>query len=318
MIYCIIGTTAFLKEKIPMEKPTIGFIGLGIMGKPMASNLIKAGYPLIGHDLDRNAVAEIVYNGGQQAQSPREIAERTQVVITMLPDSPDVEKVALGSDGLIEGTHAGQMFIDMSTIAPTSAVKVADAMKDRGVDCLDAPVSGGEIGAINATLSIMVGGDETIFNLARPIFESLGKTITLCGPNGSGQIVKACNQIQVAINLVGMAEAFVLGAKAGVDPAIILQVLSGGYAQSRVMDARGLRVIRGDYQPGFRSRLHYKDLNVITRTAQEYGVPLPVTSLVRELFSAMLASGRGDLDHSGIITILEDLAQIKVRSKWNE
>jgi len=301
-----------------MEKPTIGFIGLGIMGKPMASNLIKAGYPLIGHDLDRNAVAEIVYNGGQQAQSPREIAERTQVVITMLPDSPDVEKVALGSDGLIEGTHAGQMFIDMSTIAPTSAVKVADAMKDRGVDCLDAPVSGGEIGAINATLSIMVGGDETIFNLARPIFESLGKTITLCGPNGSGQIVKACNQIQVAINLVGMAEAFVLGAKAGVDPAIILQVLSGGYAQSRVMDARGLRVIRGDYQPGFRSRLHYKDLNVITRTAQEYGVPLPVTSLVRELFSAMLASGRGDLDHSGIITILEDLAQIKVRSKWNE
>ena len=301
-----------------MEKPTIGFIGLGIMGKPMASNLIKAGYPLIGHDLDRNAVAEIVYNGGQQAQSPREIAERTQVVITMLPDSPDVEKVALGSDGLIEGTHAGQMFIDMSTISPTSAVKVADAMKDRGVDCLDAPVSGGEIGAINATLSIMVGGDETIFNLARPIFESLGKTITLCGPNGSGQIVKACNQIQVAINLVGMAEAFVLGAKAGVDPAIILQVLSGGYAQSRVMDARGLRVIRGDYQPGFRSRLHYKDLNVITRTAQEYGVPLPVTSLVRELFSAMLASGRGDLDHSGIITILEDLAQIKVRSKWNE
>jgi len=298
-----------------MEKPSIGFIGLGIMGKPMAINLLKANYPLIGHDLNRIAVAEVVKNGGQPAQSPWEIAERSQVIITMLPDSPDVELVALGAEGLIERTHEGQMYIDMSTIAPTSAVKVAELMKTKGVDCLDAPVSGGEIGAINATLSIMVGGDEAIYNRALPIFESLGKTITLCGPNGCGQIVKACNQIQVAINLAGMAEALVLGAKAGVDPAIILQVLNGGYAQTRVMEVRGPKVIRGDYQPGFRSRLHYKDLNVIARTAQEYKVPLPVTSLVRELFSSMLASGRGDLDHSGIITILEDLAQVKVRSK---
>jgi 2-hydroxy-3-oxopropionate reductase len=301
-----------------MEKPTIGFIGLGIMGKPMASNLINTGYPLIGHDLNRNAMADVVKMGGQQANNPGEIAERCKVIITMLPDSPDVELVALGSNGLIKGLHEGQLYIDMSTIAPTSAVKVANAMKAKGVDCLDAPVSGGEIGAINATLSIMVGGDEVIFNKVLPILESLGKTITLCGPNGSGQIVKACNQIQVAINLVGMAEALTLGAKAGVDPAIILQVLNGGFAQTRVMEVRGPKVIRGDYQPGFKSRLHYKDLNIIDRTAQEYGVPLPVTSLVRELFSAMVASGRGDLDHSGIITILEDLAQVKVRSNWNE
>jgi 2-hydroxy-3-oxopropionate reductase len=301
-----------------MEKPVIGFIGLGVMGKPMAINLVKAGYQLIGHDLNRAPVSEVVRSGGQEAKSLWEIVERSQVIITILPDSPDVELVALGSEGLITRIHEGQMYIDMSTIAPGSAIKVASAMKAKGVDFLDAPVSGGESGAINATLSIMVGGNEETFTKALPILNSLGKTITLCGPNGCGQIVKACNQIQVAINLVGMAEALVLGAKAGVDPAIILQVLNGGYAQTRVMEVRGPKVIHGDYQPGFKSRLHYKDLNIISRTAQEYQVPLPVTSLVRELFSSLLASGRGEFDHSGIITILEDLAQIKVRSKWNE
>jgi 2-hydroxy-3-oxopropionate reductase len=297
-----------------MEKPIIGFIGLGIMGKPMAFNLLKAGYPLVGHDLNHDALVDVIKIGGKQAKNPGEIAERCKVIITMLPDSPEVELVALGPDGLLSGMHEGQLYIDMSTIAPSSAIKIANAMKAKGVDCLDAPVSGGEVGAINATLSIMVGGEEVIFNKVHPIFESLGKTITFCGPNGSGQIVKACNQIQVAINLVGMAEALTLGAKAGVDPAIILQVLNGGFAQTRVMEVRGPRVIRGDYQPGFRSRLHYKDLNIIDKTAQEYGVPLPVTSLVRELFSAMIASGRGDIDHSGIITVLEDLANFKVRS----
>jgi len=297
-----------------MEKSTIGFIGLGIMGKPMACNLIQAGYPLICHDINRSAVKAMVREGSQEAQSPKEVAEHSQVIISMLPDSPDVEMAALGPGGIIEGVHEGQLFIDMSSIAPTAAIRVANEMKAKGVDCLDAPVSGGEVGAVNATLSIMVGGEEAVFNHARPIFEVLGNTITLCGPNGSGQIVKACNQVQVAINLVGMAEALILGAKAGVDPAIVLQVLSGGYAQTRVMDARGSKVIHGDYQPGFRSKLHYKDLNVIARTAQEFGVPLPVTSLVRELFAAMLAAGRGELDHSGIITVLEDLAQIKVRT----
>jgi 2-hydroxy-3-oxopropionate reductase len=298
-----------------MSKPIIGFIGLGIMGTPMTRNLLGAGYALIVHDLNGAAVEAAVAAGVAAATSPREIAQRSQVVITMLPDSPDVERVALGPGGLVEGLSAGSIYVDMSTIAPTVAVKVAQTLLAKGVRCLDAPVSGGEMGAINATLSIMVGGDEATFDAVRPIFEVLGKTITLCGPNGAGQIVKTCNQIQVALNFVGMAEALVLGAKAGVDPAIIIQVLSGGYAQTRVMDVRGPRIIRGDFQPGFKSRFHYKDLNIIMQTASDYGVPLPVTSLVHELFAAMVAAGRGDLDHSGIITVLEDLAGVQARTK---
>ena len=298
-----------------MSKPQIGFIGLGIMGRPMARNLLKAGYPLVVHNRSREPVQELVAAGAEEAFSPQEIAQRSQVIITMLPDSPDVELVALGPDGLIAGASEGDIYVDMSTIAPRIAVKVAAAMAEKGVRCLDAPVSGGDVGAINATLSIMVGGDAETFHEVRPIFEALGKTITLCGPNGAGQTVKACNQIQVALNIVGMAEALVLGAKAGVDPAIIVQVLSGGYAQSRVMDARGARVIRGDFQPGFRSRFHFKDLNIIMQTGNDYRVPLPVTSLVHELFAAMQAAGRGDLDHTGVITVLEDLAAVQARTK---
>ena len=298
-----------------MSKPQIGFIGLGIMGRPMARNLLKAGYPLVVHNRSREPVQELVAAGAEEAFTPQEIAQRSQVIITMLPDSPDVELVALGPDGLIAGASEGDIYVDMSTIAPRIAVKVAAAMAEKGVRCLDAPVSGGDVGAINATLSIMVGGDAETFHEVRPIFEALGKTIILCGPNGAGQTVKACNQIQVALNIVGMAEALVLGAKAGVDPAIIVQVLSGGYAQSRVMDARGARVIRGDFQPGFRSRFHFKDLNIIMQTGNDYRVPLPVTSLVHELFAAMQAAGRGDLDHTGVITVLEDLAAVQARTK---
>ena len=298
-----------------MPKPTLGFIGLGIMGRPMAGHLLKAGYPLVVYDINPVPVQELVQAGAEEAHSAKETARRSQVIITMLPDSPDVERVALGPDGLLEGTAEGILYADMSTIAPSMAVKVAQAMQAKGVKCLDAPVSGGETGAINATLSIMVGGDEAAFKEMRPIFEVLGKTITLCGPSGAGQIVKACNQIQVALNIVGMAEALVLGTKAGVDPAIIVQVLSGGYAQSRVMDARGQRVIRGDFQPGFRGRFHFKDLNIIMKTGNDYGVPLPVSSLVHELFAAMLAAGRGDLDHTGVITVLEDMAKVQARTK---
>ena len=301
-----------------MSKPKIGFIGLGIMGRPMAKNLLKAGYSLVVHNRSREPVRELVAAGAEEAFSPKEIAQRSQVMITMLPDSPDVELVALGPDGLIEGVSEGDIYVDMSTIAPSVAVKVAEAMAEKGVRCLDAPVSGGDVGAINGTLSIMVGGDEETFNEVLPIFEALGKTITLCGPNGAGQTVKACNQIQVALNIVGMAEALVLGTKAGVDPAIIVQVLSGGYAQSRVMDVRGPRVIRGDFQPGFKSRFHFKDLNIIMKTGNDYNVPLPVTSLVHELFAAMLAAGRGDLDHTGVITVLEDLARVQARTSLRQ
>lgn len=233
----------------------------------------------------------------------------------MLPDSPDVEAVALGKDGLIEGVKSGMLYADMSTIAPKVAVTVAEELGKKGARCLDAPVSGGQVGAEKAILSIMVGGKEEDFNNFMPVFKKLGKTITLCGKNGAGQIVKASNQIQVAMNFVGMAEALVLGAKAGVDPAIIIKVLSGGYAQTRVMDVRGEKVVNGDFEPGFKSRFHYKDLNIIMKTALDYKVPLPVTGVVHELFTAMVAKGRGDLDHSGIITVIEDLAGIEARTK---
>jgi 2-hydroxy-3-oxopropionate reductase len=233
----------------------------------------------------------------------------------MLPDSPDVELVALGPGGLVEGVADGSIYADMSTIAPGVAKRVAEAMTSKGGRCLDAPVSGGDVGAINATLSIMVGGDEDTFSEMLPVFEVLGKTITFCGPSGAGQTVKACNQIQVALNIVGMAEALVLAAKAGVDPAIVVQVLSGGYAQSRVMDARGSRVIKGDFQPGFKSRFHHKDLSIIMRTGKDCDVPLPVTSLVHQLFTAMEAAGRSDFDHTGVITILEDMAGVEARTK---
>jgi 2-hydroxy-3-oxopropionate reductase len=284
------------------------------MGTPMVKNLLNAGYELIVHDLNRDAVRNLVAAGAEPANSPKEIAQKSQVIITMLPDSPHVEAVALGPNGLIEGVSVGDYYLDMSSIAPSTAIKVAEEMAAVGVKCLDAPVSGGDVGAINATLSIMVGGDENVFDEMQPIFQALGKTITLCGQNGAGQTVKACNQIQVAANFVGLAEALVLGAKAGVDPAIIVEVLSGGYAQTRVMDVRGMRIVHGDFEPGFKSRFHFKDLNIIMKTGNDYGVPLPVTSLMHELFAAMMAAGRGDMDHSGIITVLEDLARVEARS----
>lgn len=297
-----------------MSRPKIGFIGLGTMGRPMAKNLLTAGYDLVVHDLNRDAVAELMREGAHEAFSAKEIAEKTELIITMLPDSPDVMVVALGPEGLVDGVHTGQTYVDMSSIAPSVAVEVAETLGERGVDCLDAPVSGGDVGAIEGTLSIMVGGDEATFERMKPVFEALGKTITLCGGNGAGQTVKACNQIQVALNFVGMAEALVLGKKAGVDPAIIVKVLSGGYAQTRVMDVRGPRIVEGDFEPGFKSRYHYKDLNIIMKTGDDYGVPLPATSVVHELYAAMLAAGRGDLDHSGIITVLEDLAKVEART----
>lgn len=296
-------------------KEKIGFIGLGIMGTPMVINLLKAKYPLVVHDINNDAVDKAASEGAETAQSPKEVAENCDVIISMLPDSPDVKAVALGPNGLIEGVRAGQLFIDMSTIAPSVAILVTEVLGEKGVHSLDAPVSGGDIGARDAALSIMVGGEHAHFQRALPIFEVLGTTITLCGPNGAGQTVKACNQIQVALNFAGMSEALVLGTKAGVDPAIIIEVLSGGYAQTRVMDVRGQRVIRGDFAPGFKSKFHYKDLNIIMQTGKDFDCPLPVTAVVRQLFSAMLAAGRGDLDHSGLLTVLEDLAQVQARAE---
>ncbi len=298
-----------------MAKPKIGFIGLGIMGKPMSRHLLSAGYELVVHNRSREAVAELVDAGAQEAHSPGEVARNSSVIITMLPDSPDVESVALGPDGIIEGVSDGDIFVDMSTIAPSVAVGIGEAMAEKSVVCLDAPVSGGDVGAQNATLSIMVGGDEETFETVRPIFEVMGKNIVLCGPLGAGQTVKACNQILVAVTIAGVSEALVLGAKAGVDPIKIVQVLSGGLARCGVLENRGERMVNGDFDPGFRIRLHYKDLNIIMKTGNDYQVPIPVTGVVHELFNTALARDRGELDHSGLLTVLEDLAGIEARTR---
>ena len=296
-------------------KPKIGFIGLGIMGKHMSSHLIDAGYEVSVYDIRPGAVEELSAKGAIACKNCSEAAADADVVISMVPDSPDVEKVALGESGILESARERLIYIDMSTIAPGTAVKVAKVLAEKGVRCLDAPVSGGETGAKNAALSIMVGGPKDLFDEMMPIFETMGKTITLCGSNGAGQTVKACNQIQVALNFIGMAEAFVLGTKAGVDPAIILKVLSGGYAQTRVMDVRGPKIVKGEFEPGFKSKFHYKDLNIIMDTAKSLNVPLPATAVAHELFCALLASNRGDLDHSAVINIIEDLAKIEARTK---
>jgi 2-hydroxy-3-oxopropionate reductase len=295
-------------------KPRIGFIGVGIMGYHMASHLMEAGYQVTAYDVVDESLANIVAAGAEKGASCQDVAARSDLIISMVPDSPDVEQVALGEGGIIEAAREGLIYVDMSTIAPGVAVKIAEELGVKGVRCLDAPVSGGEMGAKNATLSIMAGGSQDLFDEVLPVFEKMGGTITLCGGNGAGQTVKACNQVQVALNFVGMAEAFVLGTKAGVDPAIILQVLSGGYAQTRVMDVRGPKLIKGEFEPGFKSKFHYKDLNIIMQTAKDFNVPLPCTAVAHQLFNAMIVSDRGDLDHSAVINIIEDLAKIEART----
>ena len=280
----------------------------------MARNLLRAGYPLVVHNRSREPVEELVQEGASPADSPAQVARQSDLIITCLPDSPDVKLVALGESGLIEGASEGDIYVDMSTIAPTVAVEAAEAMAERGVRCLDAPISGGDVGAEEGTLSIMVGGEADVFEAVRPVLEVLGETIVHCGPNGAGQTVKACNQIQVALNLIGMAEALVLGEKAGVDPSVVVDVLSGGFAQSRVMDVRGPNVIRGIFEPGFRSELHYKDLNIVREAARAYGASLPAAALAHELFGAMQAQGWGGLDHSAVIRVIELLSDAEVRT----
>ncbi len=294
-------------------KQRIGFIGLGIMGSPMAGHLINAGYTLVVYDVVARNMEPLIALGAESGKSCADVARRSDVIISMVPDSPDVERVYLDEAGVLAGAKAGTLLIDMSTISPVTAKKVAQSAAKAGCPILDAPVSGGDVGARNATLSIMVGGDEKSFETARPIFELLGKPI-LCGPSGAGQTVKACNQIQVALNYIGMAEALVLGAKAGIDPAIVVKVLSGGLAQSRVMDVRGPRVIKGDFAPGFRSRFHCKDLNIIQEAARAFGCCLPATALAHELFTAMQANGWGELDHSAVIKVIELLSGVEARS----
>lgn len=289
-------------------KENIGFIGLGIMGKPMVRNLLKAGYVPCVYNRSRDAVSELAAEGARAANSSKEIAERSDIVITMLPDSPDVEAVVLGTNGILEGAHDGLLLIDMSTISPVVTKRIAVELEKAGTKMLDAPVSGGDKGAIAGTLSIMAGGDARDFERAMPLFEAMGKTIRHCGPLGSGQVVKACNQIVVALVIEAISEAMVLGSKAGVDPDVILQILSGGLAQNRVLDLRGPKMIEHDFTPGFKARLHRKDMGIILETAREFGVTLPVSALVDQMFTNLVASGYGDLDHSSLLLVIEELS----------
>ena len=286
----------------------IGFIGLGIMGRPMARNLLKAGYPLIVHNRSRSAVEELAGAGAKTATSPKDVAAQCDVLITMLPNSPDVELVALGKDGIIEGARSGLVFIDMSTISPIVSQKIGAGLAAKRVRMLDAPVSGGEKGAIDAALSIMVGGDKALFDAVLPIFQTMGKTITLLGPLGAGGFTKLANQIIVAVNLTALAEALTLARKAGLDRELTLTALGGGLAGSRCLEQKKPNYLANTYNPGFKIDLHYKDLGLIMDAARSLGVPLPATAVVQELFSALRVRGGGGLDHSGIITLLEDLA----------
>jgi len=294
-------------------KTKVGFIGLGIMGKPMAKNLIKAGFTLVVHNRSRMAVDELVKLGATAAGSPREVASSVDTIITMLPNSPDVESVALGAKGIKEGAATGQLFLDMSTINPIVSQKIARELEPLGVAMVDAPVSGGEKGAIEGTLSIMVGGRSQDFERALPIFNVLGKTITHMGPLGAGGFTKLANQIIVAINLTAIGEALVFGTKAGVDPQKMIRALAGGLAGSKCLDQKSEKILTGDFAPGFKIDLHFKDLNLIHEAARSVGVPIPTAAFVEQLFAALRNRGRGGLDHSGVITLFEDLAGVQVR-----
>jgi 2-hydroxy-3-oxopropionate reductase len=291
----------------------IGFIGLGIMGRPMAKNLMDAGYELVVHNRSPEKAEKLAEKvNATAAGSPREVAEACGIVITMLPDSPDVEAVAAGEDSVLEGIRDGALLIDMSTISPVVTQELSERVREKGASMLDAPVSGGDVGAIEGALSIMVGGSEEDFERARPLFDVMGKVATHVGPTGAGQVVKACNQIVVALNIEAVSEALVLGSKAGVAPEKVVEALSGGLAGSAVMEAKKEKFFSHDFEPGFRIELHHKDLGIALAAGREYGAALPVTAIVDQMLEASMAKGRGDRDHSALLTLLEEAAQHEI------
>lgn len=291
-------------------KLTVGYIGLGLMGKPIARNILQAGYPLVIHNRSRGVVQELVAEGAQEAFSPQEVASRVDVVFTNLPDTSTVEEVALGEDGILAGAHKGLIFVDNSTIKPAAARRISRALAEKGVLSLDAPVSGGDIGAAEGTLAIMVGGPAEALKIIRPIFEVMGRTITHVGPSGAGQIAKAANQVMVAAQMVALGELLILAKKAGADPQKVVQAIQGGAAQCWALDVKPDQLFQGNRQPGFKSAMQAKDLNIVMDTAHTYGVPLPSTAVHAQLFNAMLQMGMEDLDNSAVIGIIESLAHI--------
>jgi 2-hydroxy-3-oxopropionate reductase len=291
----------------------VGFIGLGIMGRPMAKNLMEAGYELVLHNRSPEKAKELAKEGNATAaENPREVAEACDIIITMLPDSPDVEAVVAGEGGVLGGIRDGALLVDMSTISPVVTKELAEKAREKGASMLDAPVSGGDVGAIEGALSIMVGGSEEDFERARPLFDVMGKVATHVGPIGAGQVVKACNQIVVALTIEAVSEALVLGSKGGVAPEKLVEALSGGLAGSAVMEAKKEKFFSHDFEPGFRIELHHKDLGIALAARREYGVALPVTAIVDQMLEASKAKGRGDRDHSALLTLLEEAAQHEI------
>jgi 2-hydroxy-3-oxopropionate reductase len=291
----------------------VGFIGLGIMGKPMARNLMKAGHDLVVHDVVPEAVADLAASGAVRAASAADVAARSDVTITMVPDGPDVEAAILGPSGALEGAAPGTVIVDMSSVSPLVAQKVGAACDARGVGFLDAPVSGGEPKAVDGTLAIMAGGSQETFDRVLPLFQAMGSSATLAGPVGAGNVTKLANQIMVAVNIAGMGEALVLATKAGLDPDVVFNAVKGGLAGSTVLNAKAPMVMSRNFKPGFRIRLHQKDLRNALLAAEAMKVSLPFTSLAQQVLVALMNAGRGDMDHSAIATFIEDMAGIEVR-----
>jgi 2-hydroxy-3-oxopropionate reductase len=303
-----------------MAGDVVGFVGLGVMGKPMAKNLIKGGHSLVVHSRSRAPVDEVVAAGAKAAASAADVARQATVVITMLPDTPDVELVLTGPDGVLSGLQPRAVVIDMSSISPAATRRLASIVASKGGTMLDAPVSGGEIGAINASLSIMVGGDEQAFTRVKPILASMGSAekIIYIGESGAGQVCKICNQVAIGGALAGVSEAFALARKAGVDTARVRQALLGGFAASRVLEVHGERMLKNNYVPGFRTRLYQKDLRIANEAATANGVAMPATAIVAQLVNALVASGGADLDYAAIGTVLFAMAGVGSASTSHE
>jgi 2-hydroxy-3-oxopropionate reductase len=290
----------------------VGYIGLGLMGKSIARNILKAGFPLIVHNRSRGAVDELVAEGAVAAHSPKEVATQVDVVFTNLPDTPDVEKVVLGENSILDGAHEGLIYVDNSTIKPAAARRIAEELSKRGVSALDAPVSGGDIGARNGTLTIMVGGEAAALEKVMPVFQAMGKTVTHVGEAGAGQVAKAANQIMVAAQMVAMGELLVFSKKAGVDPRKVVEAIKGGAAQCWTLDVKPPRLFDGNRSPGFKAYMQLKDLGIILDTAQEYEIPMSGTIENTKLFQAMIDAGMGELDNSAVVGVIEEKAGVRI------
>ena len=293
-----------------MSLPTIGFLGLGIMGAPMCSRLLAAGYPLIVYDIKEELIQRLEKEGAQRGINAEDVASRADISITMLPETSIVEKTFFGPHGIINGIQRGAIYIDMSTNSPVLARRIGEAAEKAGFQALDAPVSGGDVGAQKGTLSIMVGGNQETFDTVLPVFQVMGKTVTLCGGYGAGQVVKACNQIVVGVTIAGVAEALAFGTKAGIDPEKIVTVLGGGLARCGILENRGMRMVHHDFQPGGPCRVHHKDMRIIMAEGENLGIPLPFSSQVYDLFKEMILKGRSEYDHTGLLTLMEERACI--------